>query len=300
LAHSYCQLVRVPAPLDRPPDKRHHYAMDPWRQAVLLAAILLAIVFLVLATADAGMATAGVERCPLKFPKWFGCVLATHENLSGGLIGAAGALFAAWLAWQAIMKQISQAETQSESRRQREEVASRTVLPLAVSDMSRYARDCIQLLSKYVYAERPVVPPNLETPQTSSETIGIFRDCARFADPEIASQIHALLSSVQVQQARLRDLFETSRGGHIPVREGVDAILDAADVHAKIDDLFDYARDTDAARNRVSPDRLRTALRTSGIWEDDHPAHERINQMLAPQSAKLSARQQRKLRPNAM
>lgn len=141
--------------------------MDRWRQAVLLAAILLAVIFLVLASADAGMvATVGAERCPLKFSKWFGCVLAAHENLSGGLIGAAGALFAAWLAWQAIMNQISQAEKLSESRRQREEIATRTVLPLALSDLSRYARESIQLLSKYVYGERPVVPPNLETPWT--------------------------------------------------------------------------------------------------------------------------------------
>jgi hypothetical protein len=43
----------------------------------------------------------------MSFPRWFGCALAMHENLAGGLIGGAGALFAAWLAWQAIMRQIS-------------------------------------------------------------------------------------------------------------------------------------------------------------------------------------------------
>ena len=77
--------------------------MERWRQAVVLAALFVGIVFLVLAGADTGMVAVGVEKCPPKFPKWFGCVLANHETLSGGLIGAAGALFAAWLAWLAIM-----------------------------------------------------------------------------------------------------------------------------------------------------------------------------------------------------
>jgi hypothetical protein len=46
-------------------------------------------------------------KLPIGFPWWFGCALTMHENLAGGLIGGAGALFAAWLAWQAIMRQIS-------------------------------------------------------------------------------------------------------------------------------------------------------------------------------------------------
>ncbi len=41
-----------------------------------------------------------------QFPKWIGCVMAAHEGLAGGLIAASGALYAAWLAWRAIMIQI--------------------------------------------------------------------------------------------------------------------------------------------------------------------------------------------------
>lgn len=47
------------------------------------------------------------RRCPLQFPKWFGCALANHEGLAGGLIGAGGALFAGWLAWNAALRQIA-------------------------------------------------------------------------------------------------------------------------------------------------------------------------------------------------
>jgi hypothetical protein len=78
-----------------------------WRQALLLfVLVVLPILFIVLAGVDAGMITPGAEKCPPKIPKWFGCVLANHESLSGGLFGAGGALLAAWLAWDAIMAQI--------------------------------------------------------------------------------------------------------------------------------------------------------------------------------------------------
>jgi hypothetical protein len=41
------------------------------------------------------------------FPRWFGCVMSAHEGLAGGLIGASGALIAAWVAWSAVQQQIN-------------------------------------------------------------------------------------------------------------------------------------------------------------------------------------------------
>lgn len=52
------------------------------------------------------------QQCVAAFPKWLGCVLANHENLSGGLIGAGGALFAGWLAWSAVWAQIDLTKSQ--------------------------------------------------------------------------------------------------------------------------------------------------------------------------------------------
>jgi hypothetical protein len=79
-------------------------------QGVALAIILLSTIVLML-----GLADHGDSRClppftqlklPMDFPGWLGCALAKYENLAAGLIGGAGALFAAWVAWQAIMRQI--------------------------------------------------------------------------------------------------------------------------------------------------------------------------------------------------
>lgn len=44
-----------------------------------------------------------------KFPMWLGCAMAAHENLAGGIIATAGALFAAWLAYSALQDQIGMA-----------------------------------------------------------------------------------------------------------------------------------------------------------------------------------------------
>jgi hypothetical protein len=202
------------------------------------------------------------------------------QTLIAGFLALVGA---GWTV-RGLRAQIRQTHQLAEDRRRHEELAARAVVPLSVSDMSRYSRDCIQLLTIYVTGERPIVPADLEVPSASSDSIGAFRDCARFADPKVAMQIHTLLSAVQVQQARLRSLIRKSRGKQMSLSKGVDAIIDAAEVHAKSDDLFSYARDADAVPRRTPVSQLRTALRNSGFWESEHPAHpahQRINQLEA-------------------
>src|ERR1700739_3419129 len=78
---------------------------SPWRmmkfrigQLLLVALGFVVFVYLVLALAEVG----GVARCRWGCPRWFGCVLYVHETLAAGLIGAAGALIAAWIAWTAL------------------------------------------------------------------------------------------------------------------------------------------------------------------------------------------------------
>jgi hypothetical protein len=48
------------------------------------------------------------RRCALVFPKWFGCAIANHESLAGGLIGAAGTIFAGWLVWSQTREQMDE------------------------------------------------------------------------------------------------------------------------------------------------------------------------------------------------
>lgn len=86
-------------------------------KAIIAALALIILVFGILAGAELAMNPTSTGYCELKFPKWFGCVIANHENLAGGLIGAAGTLFAGWLAWTAVQTQMADARDRAEADR---------------------------------------------------------------------------------------------------------------------------------------------------------------------------------------
>jgi hypothetical protein len=81
--------------------------IKPTRYARQAAWIALAIVaaLAVLALMDSGLPRH--DRCSYQFPKLVVCLLAKHETLVGSLIGVAGALTAAVIAWRAIIAQIA-------------------------------------------------------------------------------------------------------------------------------------------------------------------------------------------------
>src|SRR5262249_53476083 len=85
----------------------HGFIIEPLQkrttQFVLLFFGLPLFAFLVLALAEGGSGSS----CHWAFPKWFGCVLAAHEILAGGLIGLAGLFLGAWAAWSAVQQQIN-------------------------------------------------------------------------------------------------------------------------------------------------------------------------------------------------
>jgi hypothetical protein len=78
-------------------------------QFLLLLFGLPLFIFLVLALAQWGSGSS----CGWQFPKWFGCVLHDHDSLAAGLIGAAGGLFAAWIAWTAVQRQLEEQKHQA-------------------------------------------------------------------------------------------------------------------------------------------------------------------------------------------
>lgn len=72
-------------------------------KGAILAIVLAAIIVGVLLIADRG----AQSECSIAFgTESIGCLLRGHGDLAGGLIGGAGTIFAAWLAWVAIQQQI--------------------------------------------------------------------------------------------------------------------------------------------------------------------------------------------------
>jgi hypothetical protein len=81
-----------------------------WAVGLTLATLLVASVIALLGFAHAHAMTQ--TRCFANFagaqwPKWIGCAIAAHENLAGGLIGLAGVIFAAWLAYSGAQDQLA-------------------------------------------------------------------------------------------------------------------------------------------------------------------------------------------------
>jgi hypothetical protein len=56
-----------------------------------------------------------------QWPKYIGCAAAAHEGLAGGLVGVAGALFAAWLAFDVIQQQLAEERDRFRDERQRQD-----------------------------------------------------------------------------------------------------------------------------------------------------------------------------------
>ena len=90
------------------------------KAALCVVLALVVIVILILAFAHAwapGAAPDLSKRCfetfgTAQWPKWIGCAIAVHESLAAGLIGAGGALFAAWLAYSTVQQQFAHLEAE--------------------------------------------------------------------------------------------------------------------------------------------------------------------------------------------
>jgi hypothetical protein len=91
------------------------------------------------------------------------------QTLIAGLIALVGAYWAV----SGIGLQIAQADELEELRRVRAEAAAKAVLPLSLSELSKYCRECIQLVDRYIKggAELPKVPHDLPVPRIGSEII---------------------------------------------------------------------------------------------------------------------------------
>ena len=118
-----------------------------WGTAIF--AVLVTFVIGMLMFADAYGATEGTKRCApgiweLQWPKYIGCMMAAHEGLAGALIGAGGALFAAWLAFDAVQEQLAD-ERERELKNQRE---AKAAAPTALNALTQAAAAALAAINK--------------------------------------------------------------------------------------------------------------------------------------------------------
>ena len=120
-----------------------------WAFTIGLGLILLASGILVFAEATAIPDEA--KRCApsiwqSQWPRYLGCAMTTHEGLAGGLIGAAGALFAALLVVDAI-----QGRTSREPDRQKLEQAEAKISAVVhITPLVHAAAECLFSVNKAI------------------------------------------------------------------------------------------------------------------------------------------------------
>lgn len=155
------------------------------------------------------------------------------------LLGALIALCAALWTIRVMSKQSRGEEMRHAASLERKKLAARAQMPDALSGMAQYVRSCC--LSLLEGGEKPDPPlPEISTLKGVIEHID---------DPE-AARTFTLLSWYQVQKARIqadRELTEVERD---------DRIYDAVLLLARVNALFDYARNEGRSAGSDKPSRV--------------------------------------------
>jgi hypothetical protein len=118
-----------------------------------LFAVLLGLAVLALAFAHAWdsalPSSAARAKCfetfsTAQWPKWIGCAMAAHESLAPGLIGLWAAIFAAWLAYSGIQKQIDEDRQKTAIR----QIAAKEMAVVAISQAIHAAASTLFAVTK--------------------------------------------------------------------------------------------------------------------------------------------------------
>jgi hypothetical protein len=265
--------------------------------ALFSVLVLAVVVFLAFAHAWTPPKT-DAARCFIDFahsqwPKWIGCTMSVHENLAAGLIGAAGALFGAWLAFSGLKEQIGTERQNEFNRRNRKHAAVRAMLPLALAQVIAYAERSARALDELVNKCEDETLPAKAAPECiveplPSETLNMLAEFVEYSDAVNVEVVEATVAWIQIHDSRMRRLVQDNHDPskeHVVVQTEIEGrIIDAASIYAGAAAVFDYAR----RRRQQLPDRLswdavRIALRNMRLWDNDHP---RLHKILTDRETK--------------
>jgi hypothetical protein len=176
-------------------------------------------------------------------------------------IGAAFAVAAALLGASVIYHQTKTTERIEKVRRDRRALALRSVLPLALTELSDYAENCAQINSRLLALSGPIIHLNLNYPEVPSGLVDLLTELIEAIDRDHAKPLSILINKIQVQHAKARGTARrAARNGVVPQRL-IDGVIDAAEIHARCKKLFDYARsDADKPATPITPRNVKEAL----------------------------------------
>lgn len=146
-----------------------------------------------------------------------------------------------------VVFQIRQAGQFDKNRIRREQVTARATLPLTLAAISDYAEAMLDsLLPLEAWLERNTLSdaPTYDGPRLDRDTVAaVEKVIAAYPDEHVAKALASIMGHVQVLKSRSRDYGkseESIRSWSIAMK---DNIVMAAEVIARCQDLFDFARD---------------------------------------------------------
>ena len=205
-----------------------------------------------------------------------------YQPLIAAAVAATFALGAAVIAWRNVQLQIGNQRSLEDDRRARSGLAARVSLPLALSAISGYAKDCAMSLTSL--RKRPeqdgLITVSIakipKLPNFDQSIIPTLTKCIEFAEPNPRDALADLIATMQVQRSQLEDATSRWKRGtgeaKIVVHELEGYILDSAEVYARATELFDYARrEDDEVQAGVTFADIVNAFLIAEIREEDFP-----------------------------
>lgn len=190
------------------------------------------------------------------------------QDLIGGFLAIGGA----FIGGAFIMRQVRSADRHVAEQLVRRNDADRAMLPLALSELSRYSSKCSGVLVALI-RRHPVAGEALDAqvaliPVVPADAVRIIRDFIEStSDSGLRERFSHLLNKLQVQSARLLGFQDVGSHSLLNLK---DYLIDAAEIYALCSSMFDFARrEAESIPARPSGDEFVSALNLVGARGTD-------------------------------
>jgi hypothetical protein len=192
-----------------------------------------------------------------------------YQTLIAGMFAFAGAL----LTVAKLNVQIRQTSESAEDRRDRQEIASRAKLLMALNVLSDYSTSCVRMISSLhqydPHFPKIIVPDHFKLPELPMHAVGTMESCLEYTRKDRINAVHGVLTWLQIQHSRIGD--DTNIKCSITARDN--ALFDAVQLKVLIDKLFNYARrrQEDSVDKIITEDDFKRVAFLSNLIELDYP-----------------------------
>jgi hypothetical protein len=235
-----------------------------WLYAIFSVSVALAVV-----GHDAGRICVAPPSVP-DTGSSFWCLegwLNRYQALAAGIL----ATIAAYFTILNLREQIKQSREVENDRRSRNQIAARSLLPIALDALSSYCSSCVKELTSLHMPVATIpsihVPSTFRIPNPPLDILNILQDNIKHGNKNEVHKLATLVALLQVHMARLRDSNYVTKSVY-----GRDqAIYDSLVLQTLIDKLYRYGRRMLAEPNDniILPDDLRKSAHLENVNEID-------------------------------